>query len=163
MEEARTSAGGELSTPSQPSPGPVAAPLPARMLNEFAYCPRLFFLEYVQGDFRDNPDTVEGRITHRRVDKEKGKVPAADELAPEDKVRIPFSEERVARTLELRDQARKTASDGVVPPPLVDSPKCPRCSLVSICLPDETTALTSAEGEVDVRRLGPARGDAAPP
>ncbi len=26
-----------------------------------------------------------------------------------------------------------------LPPPLVDSPKCPRCSLVSICLPDETT------------------------
>ena len=28
-----------------------------------------------------------------------------------------------------------------IPPPLVDSPKCPRCSLVGICLPDETTAL----------------------
>ena len=24
--------------------------LPARMLNEFAYCPRLFYLEYAQGE-----------------------------------------------------------------------------------------------------------------
>jgi CRISP-associated protein Cas1 len=28
--------------------------------------------------------------------------------------------------------------------PLVDSPKCPRCSLVGICLPDETLALFNA-------------------
>ena len=39
-----------------------AAPglLPARMLNEFAYRPRLRYLEWVQGEFADNVDTVEG-------------------------------------------------------------------------------------------------------
>ena len=36
------------------------------------------------------------------------------------------------------------AASGRIPPPLVDSPKCPRCSLVGICLPDETRALLSA-------------------
>ena len=41
--------------------------VPARMLNEFAYCPRLAYLEWVQGEFADSVDTVEGRFQHRRV------------------------------------------------------------------------------------------------
>jgi CRISPR-associated protein Cas1 len=52
-----------------------------------------------------------------------------------------------------------------MPPPLADSPKCPRCSLVGICLPDETRLLTTqpAPGEKpEVRRLMPARDDALP-
>jgi CRISPR-associated protein Cas1 len=52
-----------------------------------------------------------------------------------------------------------------IPPPLVDSPKCPRCSLVGICLPDEVNALRDSATEtndVDVRRLIPARDDALP-
>src|SRR5690606_28240570 len=54
--------------------------VPARMLNEHAYCPRLAYLEWVQGDFADNADTVEGRFHHRKVDKETGALPAPDEL-----------------------------------------------------------------------------------
>jgi CRISPR/Cas system-associated exonuclease Cas4 (RecB family) len=42
--------------------------LPARMVNEFAYCPRLAYFEWVDGEFADNADTVEGRFHHRRVD-----------------------------------------------------------------------------------------------
>ncbi len=37
--------------------------------------------------------------------------------------------------------AWELARFGSIPPPLVDSPKCPGCSLVSICLPDETNWL----------------------
>ena len=54
--------------------------VPARMLNEFAYCPRLAYLEWVQGDFEDNADTVDGRFHHRRVDVETGALPEPDEL-----------------------------------------------------------------------------------
>jgi hypothetical protein len=43
--------------------------LPARMLNEFAYCPRLCYLEWVQGKFADNADTVGGRVHHGAVDR----------------------------------------------------------------------------------------------
>ncbi len=43
--------------------------LPARMLNEMAYCPRLFALEWIHGEWADSADTVEGRTVHRRVDK----------------------------------------------------------------------------------------------
>lgn len=42
--------------------------VPARMLNEFTYCPRLFHLEYVQGEFADNEDTATGTSIHRRVE-----------------------------------------------------------------------------------------------
>jgi CRISPR-associated protein Cas1 len=38
--------------------------LPARMVNEFAYCPRLFLYEWVEGLFAESVDTVEGSIQH---------------------------------------------------------------------------------------------------
>ncbi len=44
---------------------PVPELVPARMVNEFSYCPRLFFLEWVQSRFEDNDDTAEGRYVHR--------------------------------------------------------------------------------------------------
>lgn len=49
--------------------------LPARMVNEFSYCPRLFFYEWVEGIFLDSADTIEGKFQHRRVDRE-GQPPA---------------------------------------------------------------------------------------
>jgi len=54
---------------------------------------------------------------------------------------------------------------GVIPPPLQDSPKCPRCSLVGICLPDETRLLAEPDRPLkkgDIRRLMPTRDDALP-
>ncbi len=47
-------------------------------------------------------------------------------------------EELVRQTVREARALRKLA---IAPEPLVDSPKCPRCSLVGICLPDEMTAL----------------------
>jgi hypothetical protein len=40
------------------------------MLNEVAYCPRLFALEWLNREWADSADTVEGRTVHRRVDAE---------------------------------------------------------------------------------------------
>jgi len=202
--------------------------LPARMLNEFVYCPRLFYYEWVEGVFESSADTLDGQAKHSRVDTEPGAMPAADEIGPEvihsrsvtlsserlgliakidlvesgaessetqsvrpvdykrgkpretDGVPTPWPSDRVqiaAQALALRDsgyqceegilyyaatkqrvrividdaliaeteafiaQAREAASSTQIPEPLVDSPKCPRCSLVGICLPDETNAL----------------------
>ena len=50
-------------------------------------------------------------------------------IASKKRVTIEFTEELVQRTRQLRDDFRRTAAAGVIPPPLVDSPKCPRCSL----------------------------------
>ena len=62
-------------------------------------------------------------------------------VAGRERVQVPFDEELVAATARAVTGLRRVASEGVMPPPLEDSPKCPRCSLVSICLPDEINHL----------------------
>lgn len=52
--------------------------LPVRMLNEYAYCPRLFHFMHVEGRWADNVYTVEGRDVHRRVDRIDHVLPDAD-------------------------------------------------------------------------------------
>jgi CRISPR-associated endonuclease Cas1 len=42
--------------------------IPARMLNEFTFCKRLFFLQWVDRLWAPNADTEEGDYHHRRVD-----------------------------------------------------------------------------------------------
>jgi len=212
---------------------PLPDYLPARMLNEFVYCPRLFFYEWVEGLFRESADTVEGSVQHKRVDTPGKPLPDAEalpeapdfktraitlssdrykliakidllevregssgqktvtpvdykhgqpkenaagalELWPADRaqlaaqalvlrdngyqcdealvfyaktrqrVRLPITDELVAETLALLEQAWQTARIGAIPPPLEDSPKCPGCSLLPICLPDEVNSLLAA-------------------
>ncbi|HEY3840019.1 MAG TPA: CRISPR-associated endonuclease Cas1 [Bryobacteraceae bacterium] len=53
--------------------------LPARMVNEFVYCPRLFFYEWVEGVFRESADTLEGSAQHKRVDARPSELPPADQ------------------------------------------------------------------------------------
>ncbi len=233
------SAARELLTEPERKPYQPALPLrfgesrdtpfvPARILNEFVYCPRLAYLEWVQKEWADSSDTVEGRRTHRRVDKKGGKLPSPeDESAnlkiarsveissgkyqlianidlvesiqgtaipvdykrgkrphtsksaydPErvqlcaqgllleergyectygflyfagsrEKVRVDFDAELRALTRDSLDRLRGVVDGGRIPPPLENSPKCPRCSLVGICLPDETNLLRAAEQEV---------------
>jgi hypothetical protein len=60
--------------PMQPNGPPTY--LPARMINEFVYCPRLFYYEYVEGVFVDNADTIRGSQGHKRVDQGSGALPA---------------------------------------------------------------------------------------
>jgi CRISPR-associated protein Cas1 len=262
---------------SPPDPRTDAVPLiPVRMLNEFTYCHRLAYLEWVQGEWSDSLDTLDGEFGHRNVDRddqrpvpagtrptsqdgvESGEMaaatgptagdppvdPAADLVdslpaapteqpvqyarhtprpaaAPEGedvlharslqlespreglvakldllelegnvvtpvdykrgkppangvgawepelvqlcaqalilrdngyqcesgvlyyiaarrRVPVMFDSLLVERTRELVRGLREMAARGTIPPPLEDSPKCPRCSLVGICLPDET-------------------------
>ena len=54
------------------------------------------------------------------------------------RVRVTFDAALMAETEALIARAWSTAEAGRIPAPLVDSPKCPGCSLVGICLPDET-------------------------
>ncbi len=198
--------------------------LPVRILNEHVYCPRLAYLEWVDSGFKDNADTVEGTLVHRRVDRERGPAPLPDELDGEGedpppttsltlsseqlgliakidlveftdgKARpleykrgkprsaeeplwepelvqlcaqvlllrdagyevdgaevyfagsrmrhsIPIDEALLQRTRDAVRELRINASRDEAPAPLVDSPKCPRCSLVGICLPDEVNLI----------------------
>ncbi|EQD37786.1 CRISPR-associated Cas1/Cas4 family protein, partial [mine drainage metagenome] len=81
------------------------------------------------------------------------------------RVPLPWSEALEQSVLETVARAREAADSGRIPPPLIDSPKCPRCSLVGICLPDEVRLLsqgTEGTATVEVRPLLPARDDALP-
>ncbi|MBA2347212.1 MAG: CRISPR-associated protein Cas4, partial [Solirubrobacterales bacterium] len=52
----------------------AGALVPARIVNEHVYCPRLAWLEWEARAFTDNLDTVEGTDAHRRVDRERGEL-----------------------------------------------------------------------------------------
>lgn len=231
----------ELPLPAPPLPDDVP-PLPARMINEFVYCPRLAYLMWVQQEWADTADTVEGRIRHVRSEGSPRAMPAAEELdadappftvrslelgserlgpiarcdlvevedgkacpveiergrrphvevgahEPEriqlcvqallleergytveegflwfaesrERVRVAFDAELRARTAAAIDGLRLLASSGRIPPPLEDSPKCPRCALVGICLPDEVAYLV--RGAVSPRPIAVQRSDGLP-
>ena len=51
--------------------------IPARMLNEFVYCQRLFYYEFVEGVFVESADTLRGGAIHQRVDSGSGALPKA--------------------------------------------------------------------------------------
>lgn len=215
--------------------------IPARMINEYTYCPRLCYLEWVQGQFVESADTLAGSYQHRRVEEEKGEIPEdredqsiiharsvllsstehrliarIDLLEVEGNVATPVEYKRgrvpdipgsvwktdviqlcaqviilqengfqcsqgivyyvesrrrivvemtdkiIAETLEIRDHMIQTAETGLIPEPLDDSPKCPRCSLVGICLPDEVNLLKARRSKEEIRRLVPARQDSLP-
>ncbi|RME67206.1 MAG: CRISPR-associated protein Cas4, partial [Alphaproteobacteria bacterium] len=189
------------------------------MVNEWVYCPRLAYLEWVEGAWADSGDTAEGRRVHARVDKASGALPAADDISEEDRLktravtlgserlgiiakidlletedgsvtpvdykkgrrphvekgayepervqvcaqaliledngyavaggalwytaareRVPvvLDEDLRARTLTAISELRLAAAAARRPPPLDASPKCVRCSLAGLCLPDET-------------------------
>lgn len=205
--------------------------LPARMLNEFTYCPRLFHLMWVQQEWADNVHTLDGQRVHKRVDQpvrrakatdeeppdvgrsvdladetlglvakidlvetdgvvatpvdyKRSKLPQNDEAAWEPervqiaaqalllrahgyrvdkgvlyfagskrRVDVPIDDALVARTLELRDQARAAAASDQPPPPLEDSRKCAGCSLSSICLPDEHALLLRGDKQDRLREV----------
>ena len=192
--------------------------VPARMVNEFVYCPRLAYLMWSQAERLETGDTVEGRRVHTRVDRPNEPLPDSDVLdasskivsrslmlsseklgvvakidmvesddgvvtpidykkgkrphiahgayQPErvqvclqallleehgyqvkggaiwyaksrERVRVVLDEELRTASRRSVKQLRNTIERGRIPPPLEDSPKCPRCALVSVCLPDE--------------------------
>src|SRR5690625_92142 len=91
-------------------------PVPVRMVNEYEYCPRLAYLEWVQGEWADSADTVEGRHRHKRVDRGGGRLPAAEELEPEERIHarsITLASEKLGLVARL-DLVE--AEDGVVSP-----------------------------------------------
>lgn len=75
----------------------------ARSVNEFVFCPRLFWLEEVAGVFVDNEHTIAGTAAHRRVDKPGGTLPAPDSatVVEDDVPAAPWH----ARSLWLTDDA----------------------------------------------------------
>jgi CRISPR-associated protein Cas1 len=76
--------------------------------------------------------------------------------ATKQRVRLTVTPELEAWVLQKLSEARACAS-GSIPAPLIDSPKCPRCSLVTVCLPDETRLLAEPESKIAPRTHAPRR------
>lgn len=77
-----------------------AEPLRARMLNEFVYCPRLFYYEQVEGVFVSNADTERGSAIHEKVDRGKGALPKAKKKPKVEEVAEDAEESADAATTE---------------------------------------------------------------
>ena len=200
--------------------------VPARMVNEFVYCPRLAYLMWGQAEWAETGDTVDGRRVHARVDRPNAPLPDPETLEADDakivsrsltlssqklgviakidvaeaedgvvtpidykrgkrphvshgayepervqvclqallleehgyrveegaiwyvesreRVRVVLDDELRLAASEAVSRLRLTVADGQIPPPLNDSPKCPRCALVSVCLPDEIGTLSGS-------------------
>jgi CRISPR-associated protein Cas1 len=262
-----------VETPAPALPQPPLSPsrqekepqqIPARMLNEFVYCQRLFYYEFVEGVFVESVDTLRGEAIHKRVDSGNGALPAAKkkakkatqdepaatveaptkeaeaqnaepetihsrsvqmgserlgvvakmdlvesktgkddlltalEVCPVDykagapkegeeanelwdtdkmqlglqalilrdngyacnegiiyyratkqRVRLPITPELENWILQNIAEAKRVIT-GPIPAPLIHSPKCVRCSLAPVCLPDETLMLAQARAAVDL-------------
>ncbi len=275
----------EIPPPATPEPPPLPPrqepepqQIPARMLNEFVYCQRLFYYEFVDGVFVESADTLRGEAIHQRVDSGSGALPKAKRKAESDKskeaegasteaasstakeaeprdtepemihsrsvqmgserlgvvakmdlveskaekgdlftalevcpvdykagapkegkeanelwdtdkmqlglqalilrdngytcnegiiyyratkqrVRLPVTPELETWILQNIAEARRVVT-GPIPPPLVNSPKCVRCSLAPVCLPDETRMLAQAASALEaIKRENPATPD----
>jgi len=59
------------------------------------------------------------------------------------RVRVEFGEVEIAEAESAVRAAWQTARAAILPPPLLDSPRCLGCSLVPICLPDEVNRLNA--------------------
>ncbi|MCL2090402.1 MAG: CRISPR-associated endonuclease Cas1 [Micrococcales bacterium] len=216
-------------TETEPGYAGMPETVPARMVNEYVYCPRLFYLEWVEGRFATSDDVEEGLYVHRVVDEPSVKVPSsADDLErfagrtyrsvwltstslgvsakldivevgpsgevtpvdykkghpdrqgrpwPSDRVQsllqalllresgyqvgsaevwyaetrrrveVPVDETSLDEVRTLLAGLWKVAGADHPPLPLDNSPKCPRCSLVGLCLPDEINVLRAREQE----------------
>ncbi|WP_245986046.1 CRISPR-associated protein Cas4 [Azospirillum thermophilum] len=67
-----------LPLPAPPETDPDL-PVPARMVNEWVHCPRLAYLEWVEGAWAANADTEEDKRAHARVDAGRGTLPPPEE------------------------------------------------------------------------------------
>lgn len=63
------------------------------------------------------------------------------------RVHVTVDDAALKEITDTVSRAWQVASDSSAPPPLHDSPKCARCSLVGICLPDEFEALKTPPTE----------------
>ena len=76
-----------------------------------------------------------------------------------ERITVDLDDDLRADALRAVSELRLSAAAHRMPPPLTDSPKCPRCALAGICLPDEVNLLT--RGRVP-RPLNPADDPALP-
>ena len=96
----RSENGGNSSDAPANQPNLIPLYLPARMINEFVYCPRLFYYEQVEGVFLENADTIRGSQGHKRVDQGSDALPPFANLSS------------VVRLSRTKEEAMSDKSEG---------------------------------------------------
>jgi CRISPR-associated protein Cas1 len=102
-ETAQNQRGQGTSPSNQTAPPEDADPIPARMLNEFVYCPRLFYYEFVEGVFVESADTLKGSAIHQRVDSGSGAMPSAASSVRTRSTRVSPSDSAEAKSTPAAD------------------------------------------------------------
>ncbi len=85
--------------------------LPVRMVLQHVYCKRLFYLEWVDGEFTHNKYTVEGTFAHRNVDTEGEKTSFEKTMEKKTSVALSSEEEGITGKIDLIE-----TTDGLVQP-----------------------------------------------
>jgi CRISPR-associated protein Cas1 len=71
------------------------------MLVQYAYCPRLFYLEWIDGEFRHNVHTVEGKFDHRRSDSDTESKTWLGELTRRRSVSLSSNSEQLSGRMDM--------------------------------------------------------------
>lgn len=77
------------------------------------------------------------------------------------RIPVPWDAEARVRLAEILTEMQQAMGRTQAPIPLLDDPRCPRCSLAGLCLPDETNALLHRR-QSELRRILPRDPDSAP-
>jgi CRISPR-associated protein Cas1 len=88
--------------------------IPARMMNEFVYCQRLFYYEFVEGVFVESVDTVRGGAIHQRVDSGSGALPKAKRKSEADKPKEVEGIETDAADSSNKESEAKNAESEII-------------------------------------------------
>ncbi|HEY5553260.1 MAG TPA: CRISPR-associated endonuclease Cas1 [Opitutaceae bacterium] len=145
-----------MSTPV-PKTDPTADLLPARMLNEFVYCPRLFYYEHVEGVFLHSADTKKGAAEHSRVDSGRGELPPAAEANVQNQIKRPGESEPGDKT-----QLNLEPGDASAPPDESSRAEPSTIHSRSVMLGSETLGVVAKLDLVEVSiKSSPPGGEAA--
>ena len=81
-------------------------------------------------------------------------------IGSKEKVKVVFDDQLISSTRAAIQGLQNLGNESIAPPPLLDSPKCGRCSLIGICLPDEIGLLNHKR--TDIRPIFPQSEKALP-
>jgi len=118
--------------------------IPARMMNEFVYCQRLFYYEFVEGVFVESVDTLRGGAIHQRVDSGNGALPKAAGSAADSAAASGDSPDALSSAPGKRKSAKRNLMSG-------ESPDMAR---ESRALPEESETIHSRSVQMGSERLG---------
>ncbi len=79
--------------------------LPVRMVVQYTFCPRLFYLEWVDGEFRHNRFTLDGKKVHKSRDRESTEIDSEKEVLKTTSVYLSSHNEKLTGRIDLLEES----------------------------------------------------------